>query len=298
MSDLFLLGAGASYGSLDCTPYCPPLGPKLFAELRKRGGIAATINSPLRELFEDNFERGMAAFREVRDEDSTAFLRQMAEYFVQFAAGPRNLYRELISITKASKRSTTLVTTNYDLLIEQVITEAGLLVAYHGRPVPESNVPLLKIHGSCHFLPDLGSNRITGAIFSGNGANVETRIKIARSRAEVSAFCRTEDSLAPAIALYAPGKKVLFSPSAVAEQQREWHRELARADILYSIGLRVVIDDDHIWGALASSTARIEYVGFEPDEFQSWAGAVSRKNAHVLAKDFASALPLIRARST
>lgn len=293
MSAVFLLGAGASFGSGECYPSAPPLGGGLFADLRRRGGVASTIQPPLLQLFQRNFEEGMAAFREERDSDSTAFLREMAAYLAEFAPGPRNLYHRLIQIVRKSHRQTVLATTNYDLLLEQAITQAGLMTAYSGRPVPQNNISVLKIHGSSNFLPDLGTNRIIGAKFAGNGANVEAPIAIAQSIQEIRAFCSKEDSLAPAIAVYAPGKAVLFCPSFVQDQQRQWVSEVERATVVYVIGLRVIRHDDHIWRVLASSKARLHYVGLEPHEFQEWAAEARRRNTNVLGGTLEKALPLI-----
>jgi hypothetical protein len=252
----------------------------------------------LSELFKRDFESGMVEFRRQRDQDTTSLLREMAEYFVDFAGGPRNLYREIVAIARKQPVSVRLVTTNYDLLIEQAITEAGSLIAYHPPPLPTNNISLLKIHGSCHFLPDTRGLTLTGVTFSGNMVNVETPVKIARSRDEVREFCKTEDSLAPAIAVFAPGKAVLFSSEMVKDQQAKWSASLAEASVVYIIGLRVVTGDEHIWGALAKSNAVIQYVGPEKEAIITWAEASGRANVHYLARTFAEALPALRQRLT
>src|ERR671911_3068747 len=95
MSIVFLFGAGASYGSGECFPYRPPLGKDLFSELLSKGGIAATVDEAHRQLFDENFEKGMQRFIENRNIDLTTLLREMSEYFVPFTPGPNNLYRRL-----------------------------------------------------------------------------------------------------------------------------------------------------------------------------------------------------------
>jgi hypothetical protein len=290
---LFLVGAGASFGSGDCLPSCPPLGGDLFGELRSAGGVAATITSPLLEVFEENFEIGMERFREERDADTTAFLREMAAFFSRFAPGKANLYHRLAAIIRKSRRASVIVTTNHELLIEEAICEGGQLITYGPLPVPPNYVSLLKIHGSANFLPDLGTNTISGCTFVNCGTNVEAPVRIAQSTAEILSFCNQEDSLAPAIALYAPGKKVLFSSQFVENQLKAWRQEANRASVIYVIGLRVLPDDDHIWGVLASANARIEYVGREPEDFLAWASSVKRKRVHTLETSFEASLPLI-----
>jgi hypothetical protein len=92
MSSVFLFGAGASKGSLDCHPYSPPLGFELFPDLQKAGGVAATVEETLANIFiKENFEAGMAEFIETRNTDITALLREMSAYFVQFIPGENNL---------------------------------------------------------------------------------------------------------------------------------------------------------------------------------------------------------------
>jgi hypothetical protein len=295
MSALFLLGAGASHGSGECNPYPPPLGGQLFDELRRRGGIAAQLQPPLSIEFQRNFELGMAMFRQSRDADSTSFLRDMAEYFLQFTPGPRNLLHLLIQIIREGRRRSVIATTNYDMLLETVIDTAGLRFVYCGYPLPGPSLALLKLHGSCHFLPDLGGNVLRNCTFANNfGGNVDAPIRIAQSPEEVRRFLREEDSLAPAIAMYAPGKQVLFSPRFVQDQQRYFAGAAQVASVVYVIGLKVVPDDDHIWGVMSKSAARFEYVGFEPDEFLLWAKDAKRRHVHVLEQSLESALPLIR----
>src|SRR5690348_7701334 len=285
LSTILLLGAGASHGSGDCIPYAPPLGSQLFERLRAQGGIASTIHGDLRTIFEKDFEEGMAEFRRRRDVDSTAFLREIARYFVQFAPGRRNLYRDLVAAVLPRRQSVAIATTNYDLLIELAASEAGDAVSYTLPPVPPNNTSLLKIHGSCHFLPDPPAV-LRGVTFSGARANVEGPVRVARSVAEVIAFCDSQDSLAPAIALYAPGKDVLFSPSFVLAQQEAWVKAVSEATLIYTVGLRVLPSDAHIWGVLGSTTAEIRYAGFEPKEFVAWAEAAGHRNAHAVARTF------------
>lgn len=293
MTVVIIIGAGASFGSGDCLPQCPPLGSQLFAAMRLRGGVASRITGDLADLFQRDFEAGMAEFRATRDIDTTAFLREMADYLVDFRTGPRNLLHDLVRTIRDSQVPTVLVTTNYDLLLEQAITEAGLLVAYHSPPVPERNISLLKIHGSCHFLPAV-PGVLRGVEFRNCGVNVEAPIRIACSRAEVKEFCAQEDSLAPAISVYAPGKAVLFSPAIVKEHQAAWASVLRGGPTrIYCIGLRLVAHDEHIWAPIADARVPFSYGGFEGDDFLTWAAANQVPRPRVIGKTFAEALPLL-----
>lgn len=233
------------------------------------------------------------AFRQQRDADTTSLLREMACYFAEFTIAPGNHYLTLASSIAASALRVTIATTNYDTLIEQALSATGRPMTY-SAPATGRALSVLKLHGSCNFLPDTGTNTFRGVTFSDNATNFEGPTRVVWSNEEVRSFCAREDSLAPAIALYAPGKKVLFCPTFVSKQQEYWRTEVKTAKVVYVIGMRVLPEDDHIWGTLAASKARLEYVGFEPEEFRSWADANRLRDASVLEKTFASALPLIR----
>ena len=297
MSSVFLIGAGASFGSGPCTPESPPLGTHFFEEFKKAGGIAATVDNDLAELFKSDFEKGMDEFFEKRNTEVTPFLRDMAKYFCQFEPQDGNLYGELIKILGKDKKKATFVTTNYDLLIELSAIQQGMLISYSGLPVPKNNLPILKIHGSCNFLPDMGGSSIRGFGFdisASQGASIlDAGIKVAKSTREIIKFCEEEDAIAPALAMYSPDKRVLYCKSFVEQQQAAWKAEVGKAKRIYIIGLKVHSVDDHIWGVLAESKCKKYYVGGEPEEFNQWAQEAGAKNCHAIATKFEEALPII-----
>lgn len=232
MSSVFLFGAGASAFSGECTPRNPPLGNKLFSELQRCGGVAATVTGELAEIFNRNFEDGMAEFRRAREVETTAFQRDLAKYFATFSPGNNNHYITLIRTLGEIKRPSVLATLNYDLLLEIAICRTGNTVSYSGLPVPGGNVPVLKLHGSCNFLPDLAPRQFQGIGFdlsAAPGASVlSAPIRVADAP-EVIEFCAREDSIAPAIALYAKGKGVMYCPDFVRQQQDQWRKEIKQA---------------------------------------------------------------------
>lgn len=297
MSSVFLIGAGASYGSGPCTPYNPPLGTQFFEEFKKLGGVATTVDEQLSEMFNLDFEKAMDEFFEKRNLDVTSFLREMAKYFCQFEPLEGNLYGELIKILGKGRKKVTFVTTNYDLLIELAAAQQGMYISYGGLPAPHNNLPLLKIHGSCHFLPDLGNSTFKNCHFGTAGTRdstiVEAPVKIATSIAEVLKFCNEQDSLAPALAMYSPDKRVLYCKRFVEQQQEAWRNAVDKASSLYIIGLKVHAIDDHIWGILAKSKCTKYYIGGEPEEFLEWAKNAGAKNCYAIASRFNEALPTI-----
>ena len=294
MSTLFLFGAGASHGSLDCTPYPPPLGCQLFNELQKAGGIARTICDELADMFQQDFEKGMDAFFNQRNQDVTTFLRDMAKYFAQFESGPNNLYKKLIDAVCGSKDESVFSTINYDLLIEIAVNRAGFAISYSGLPVKKNNFPVIKIHGSCNFLPKVQSEQIRGVRFKvpKMGGILDAEVEAVKPK-EIIEFCEREDSIAPAIAMYDPSKFVPCCRRFVEQQQKCWQREVYRAKRIFIIGAGVHERDTHIWEPLAKSTAWLGYVGPKLDDFRSWANTNKRRRVGVIAQTFEDAIPFI-----
>lgn len=294
VSVVFLFGAGASFGNPDCAPTPPPLGADLFRALQRRGGIAGSVTGPLSDLFAAHFEHGMEEFYRVRQTDTAAFIREMADYFVRFKAGPRNFYQRLVTIVRHVGVDAILSTINYDVLVEQGISDAGLQITYSITREP-STVTVLKPHGSCNFLPETHGNVWHDVRFGGKFIEgmLEADVRVAWSADEVLRFCREQDSLAPAMAMYARGKQVLFCPGFVSQQLKMWQEEIARAEAIYVIGVRVNEEDRHLWSPLAASPAPIYYVGREWDEFEAWEERKGRLRGAPLAHTFADCLPML-----
>lgn len=295
MSSLFLFGAGASYGSGPCSPGPPPLGRDLFKELRTLNGIASTVSDELASLFNEDFEEGMDEFFNNRNVEVTPLLREMAAYFVHFEPLPGNNYGRLLRALGRKRNKTTFVTTNYDLLLERSASSLGLNVTYGPRPVEENTISLLKIHGSCNFLPDMPPRQIQGIGFDvSKGASIlDAPVRFATTTSQVLDFCSQEDSIAPAIAMYSPDKRKLYCPSFLKAQQYAWESSIETASRVYVIGLRVHTVDEHIWGPLANSCKPLYYVGGEPREYEKWSYAVNRRNAFVLGTRFEDAFARI-----
>jgi len=297
MSSLFLFGAGASFGSGPCYPEPPPLGGVLFDHLRKAGGVAARVSEDLAKSFRDDFEVGMDRFWTEHNTWTSELLRDMALFFAKFEPLDDNLYIKLISVLGGTRKKAVFATANYDLLIEHAIVRSRLLISYGGLPAARDNIPILKIHGSCNFLPDLGGGGIRGIGFdlgqSVGGAILDAPIRVAQSVREILEFCTKEDAIAPALAMFHSTKRVLYCPSFVRHQQEAFLASINSASRIYVIGLRVHTVDEHIWGPLASAKAPLFYVGREPEEFRHWAIQSKRQSAFSIATSFAEALPII-----
>ncbi len=163
MRQLFLFGAGASAGSGPCHPEGATGRFRLDRTTASLFLRVRPLIDELLKLFEANFEEGMHAFWTRHPSAMQHFIRDMAYYFSRFSPEPGNHYIELIKTIKAKRHDVLLSTLNYEMLIEAAITICGSTVSYEGYGgLSTGDFTLLKLHGSCNFLPDFGGGSISG----------------------------------------------------------------------------------------------------------------------------------------
>src|SRR5712671_1463231 len=92
--DVFLLGAGASNGSLDCTPALPPLGTELYDRLIERPAFRKLL-PPSFVPDRQSFEATLSKLWDEHADRMIPVLCEVALYFAEFRPGPGNLYAEL-----------------------------------------------------------------------------------------------------------------------------------------------------------------------------------------------------------
>ena len=295
MTAVILLGAGASYGSGNVEPHRPPLGngpDGLFARLETAGGQAASLPSELKALFRADFEKGMAKFYDFTDGDIMRFQREMAAYLAQLTPGKANTYIRLIQTV--GPRRAIYASLNYDLLFELAAESLNLNTHYSIDPVA-SGLRLLKLHGSSNFWPDIPAGTIRNCTFKRSGrADVQAPIRPLNQQ-ETLCRCGAEDSLAPAIAMYAEGKAVKISPDYVERQQELWKAAVRTASRIFVVGVRVHNADAHVWGELAKARAPVTYFGRELDRepYEEWKKASSNKHAYFIEATFDQCIRII-----
>lgn len=157
MKNLFLFGAGASYGSGQIIPEQPPLLPMLYSELKRcyprTWGI---LPKELSNKFNQDFELGMA---EIWDKYSTIIpqlMQEMALYFVQFrpANFKENMYFKLLQfiIEKNKVSSTILFTLNYEVLLDLCALVINLGIDAESKTEDEKIIKIIKLHGACNII--------------------------------------------------------------------------------------------------------------------------------------------------
>lgn len=298
MPALIVLGAGASFGSGDVQPCRPPLGngpDGLFARLEAAGGQATSLPDELKSLFRIDFEKGMAEFYEFVDGDIMRFQRELAAYLATFRPGSKNAYVRLIQTI--GPRRAIYATLNYDLLFELAAASLKLNTHYFTDPVPRG-VRLLKVHGSSNFWPDIPVGMIRNSTFKRSGrADVQAPIRPLNQK-DTLYRCRDEDSLAPAIAMYAEGKAVKISPEYVERQQELWKAAAGTASRIFVVGVRVHNADAHIWGELGKARAPVTYFGREWDReaYERWCNDNQKTNAYFIESTFEECIDFIGRR--
>ncbi|HCL6649668.1 TPA: hypothetical protein R4079_003862 [Raoultella ornithinolytica] len=293
MAIVILFGAGASYGSAATLPYPPPLGNQLFNELEKLNGVAAKIPDDLKSVFRENFEKGMSEYYIHANGDVMAFQREMGGYFSKFTPLIRNNYIKLIK--SLAREDVIYSSLNYDLLFEISAEKSHFLTHYSNKKHPMAQ-RLLKIHGSSNFWPQIKGLTMRGCKFT-NGVDADIDFPIETvNQSQAIKLSMTEDSLAPAMAMFLEGKNVRVSPFFVKEQYRMWCDSVLNASKVFIIGVRVHLVDTHIWGILGRTTADINYFGFPADksDFSSWKISSKKQNAYFHQSDFSSSINKIR----
>lgn len=287
-----LLGAGASYGSSGITPDpdLPPLGDFLFDELEKSCKSASEIEPELKEIFRGSFEKGMAEYYKWRYGDVMAFQREMAGYLARFTPKDDNHYIRLIR--GVNKRRVIFSSLNYDLLFELSAKKSGLGTIYSNEHHCDG-VRLLKIHGSSNFWPDLKNLIMQGCtIYNYRGPDINADVLVLKTQEEILYKVNHDDSVAPAIALYAKDKEVKVCPKFVELQQKMWDESINNSLKIFITGVKVNPLDDHIWGTIGKSKTGVYYFGGKEDKplFDEWKKSHGKENAHFIEAYFTDAV--------
>lgn len=276
------------------------MGAQLIRPLLPFLRIRELIDLDLLKRFENNFEDGMHEFWTRYPAAMQHFIRDMAFYFSRFSPEPGNHYIELVRSIKTKKHEVLLSTLNYEMLIEAAINICGSTVAYQGHGAGSTgDYTLLKLHGSCNFLPDLGGGSIRGIALAVDPPDPKYRSMAvaAPSRPErnmnkVRQFLKEEDVLAPEMAVYHKDKTILFGDYRNQERwQGEWRSFLADADQLFVIGTSLVEHDTHIWDAVKSFRGTVCWVSRNPARAKDWCASHGVRFEHV-ASTFETFVPI------
>jgi len=294
MPKLILFGAGASYGAEQVQPYCPPLGQGLFDDLQGRYPQAwGQIPAEQKNLFVPNFEPGMGALWSSGWHGTAVLMRCLADYFAQFRPLPGNAYSRLLEQLDRNNAfsKTHFSTLNYDCLLEYAGREMSRKICYDSPDSSDSNIlSILKIHGSCNFLPDSKSIKGLAQFMGYSASNVSWDVPpVYVDASRVRPFV-TEYAFYPAMAAYMEGKPVHSCQNAIKQLQEWWKNAVERAETIGIIGVKPNVSDVHIWQPLASTDAELIVIG-DNKAYTDWIGEHrSSKKTRIVGSRFADSL--------
>ncbi len=272
---VILFGAGASYGSGEVEPDVPPLTPGLMNALSAEAPQSwGRLPDTFQSLFIDDFERGMTELGRVRPDLLPPLQRSMAQFFFGFVPGRENLYRELGRRIAAAGWGGTLVTLNYERLLQLSLEAEGVQPSYRFPDREVSEVELCVPHGSCHlFVDDISA--VAGDVeFAGTEvATGGDPIVVDDSNEFVRRI--EDDAFPPVMSYFDPAKDTTSGVNFILQQRARFNELSANADRIVVVGVAVRPHDAHLWKPLAESPAELLFCsGAEAAaDFMEWAEA-------------------------
>lgn len=261
MSRLVLTGAGASHDVQNACPRAPPVGSQLIDELLRRDFPAwLGLSDELKEGFKgsEGFEGGFVRVREKDDTLTAGLLREMARYFLDFRPSGRTKYDFLVDRLSRSATPTFWATLNYDLLLDFAIASRFGRVTYSNARLPHT---ILKVHGAPNIWPDAQGASFVNIVFQGFGENVAAPEK-ELTREDAIRECATAaiSGFAPAMALFAPKKDLLFCAGFIRAAQAEYGKSVATCEEVWVVGVGYAGHDTHVWEPLERADGKLTIV--------------------------------------
>lgn len=285
-----MFGAGASYGSGRCLPRNPPLGNDLFPELLKLDGAFARLDDQQKKVFqEQGFESGMATIAN-DNRQINPLQKELACFLSSFNTQPDNAYARLFNKLKTVRSKFAIATLNYDLLIEQSLTYHRIAFNYNSE---KGSVPLVKIHGSSNFLPELGGLTLTGNVMINCGSFVEGLKTNAVSRTEeINAWCNDPKNgdISPVLAMYAKDKRAVMNRGVIERIQKNYSDTVLKSSHVIIVGTKYIEHDQHVWKPISESNANLLIVDPYPEATLHWAQGIKQRGLTVLPKSFDKAI--------
>jgi len=308
---VLFFGAGASYGSdskhARNQGLLPPLGKDLYNALKSSTLTDAWKRIPedITPIFSENFEAGMA---EIMNNDikyimTHELLMETALYFAQFRPLKTNLYYKLAEKIAINKWKGSIITLNYERLLEESLLIHKVVSVVHGADTTEEGeikraphaIELCYPHGACHFSIGFAKEwekepyRPNSDIVGGAIYQLIHQINIIE--------CYTKKPLPyvrrlPLICAYEPDKRPLTNNKLIIYQHARLKNLINEAKQIIMIGINCNFADAHIWGLLAETQAKIIYIDpyeSQIDKFAEWAKSNNKQektNYKLINKNF------------
>jgi hypothetical protein len=203
----------------------------------------------------------------------------MAQYFFNFRPGLTNLYVKLAEKIKAAKWGGSIITLNYERLLEMSFGHIGLKLICNQKSI-NNQIEICFPHGCCHLFCDSVFATANGVTFS--GASVQTNGQVSPI-AEPNLFFQriTANGFPPVMCYFNPEKEITSGANFILAQKSRMKDLIAEAKRILIIGVRIREHDKHIWGYLQETNAQIIYCAPSASDFHIW------QNKHNRPKDIA-----------
>lgn len=198
--------------------------------------------------------------------------RAMGHYFANFKLGESTTwYDKLICELKLSISTgeTIFSSLNYECLLEMALNRQRIPTCYFPTSLNETGT-VIKPHGSCNFIPKGEDffNVAEDAEVNISGLTTTDNIKPV-DLGEAANYCKGDNVLYPAMALFRPDKQIQIAQNFVNALQNKWSNAVKEAEKIAIIGVKPRLRDEHIWGELAAANGEILYIGGK-EPFQDW----------------------------
>lgn len=280
--NIILFGAGASYGS--DRSGVPPLGFELFDVLvsfNKNGW--GQIPSNLAEKFRNDFEDGMRNLSKSNPHLMPILQRAMAAYFYNFIPQPNNLYRKIARLIFHSSWDGILATINYERLLQLSLAIEGLKPIVNLRKTNQNEIELILPHGCCDLFCESAFGFTEAVSLNGTAVTTNGPIKVILDPYEFHSRIQN-DAFPPVMSYFEPEKKTTSGLSFIENQRSRFMEIVSQASIVGIVGVKVRIEDNHIWEPLAKTSARLIYCSGERSgqEFHDWCNQNRPDNQDVI----------------
>jgi len=192
-------------------------------------------------------------------------LKGMSIYFSKFNITDyqNNYYWKFVSRypMELIHQKISLVSINYDCLLELALHEIE-----KDFSLPMASIPLMKIHGSCNYIP----KKITGKgkWIHNVGTVINCGLEYVFPPSEVEKRL-LDIPISAAIGLYLKGKKCIVGNTAIQKIVKDFQNELLSTDIVIIIGVKPNEEDYHIWDHIRNFNGAFYYIGGK-EEFDIW----------------------------
>ena len=298
--NLIIFGAGASTGSQNYNS--PPVGNNLFDELVKISPNGwGKINKRLSKIFQNDFESGMNEIERESHQILIKIQKSMAAYFVTFRPTDLNLYLKMVRRINKTRWNGSIVTLNYDRLLQISLEVLNLKQKFDSSTFPE--IEVCYPHGCCNFFCggitaskgiSINQNSIlfgdNGVLNFDNGGSINfTPHGITTSGNFIDIvndpkvfYEKLKEGLPPVMSYFIHSKFTTSCTNFLVGERKRFDDLVMKAENIAIVGMKLRKHDNHIWDPLSLTPSKIIYCGgSDRKDYQQWA----RKNRANYDKD-------------